>query len=67
MHLLHTEMVSGSNPLVTTKFMEVWQSLVYCTCLENRRVEMLREFESHRFHQVYVGVRRTARQLIANQ
>ena len=31
--------------------MEVWQSPAYCTCLENRRVEMLRGFESHRFRQ----------------
>ena len=31
--------------------MEVWQSLVYCTGLENRRTEMFREFESHRFRQ----------------
>jgi hypothetical protein len=36
--------------------MEVWQSPVYCTCLENRRVEMLREFESHRFRQFLKGV-----------
>ena len=33
--------------------MEVWQSPVYCTCLENRRSERVREFESHRFYQVY--------------
>ena len=33
--------------------MEVWQSPVYCTCLENRRSERVREFESHRFHQIY--------------
>ena len=32
--------------------MEVWQSPVYCTCLENRRTEMFREFESHRFRQI---------------
>ncbi len=32
--------------------MEVWQSLVYCTCLENRRTERFREFESHRFRQI---------------
>ncbi len=32
--------------------MEVWQSPVYCTCLENRRSEMVREFESHRFRQL---------------
>ena len=32
--------------------MEVWQSLVYCTCLENRRSEKVREFESHRFRQI---------------
>ena len=31
--------------------MEVWQSPVYCTCLENRRVVRHREFESHRFRQ----------------
>ena len=31
---------------------EVWQSPVYCTCLENRRTEMFREFESHRFRQI---------------
>ena len=31
--------------------MEVWQSLAYCTGLENRRTEMFREFESHRFRQ----------------
>jgi len=30
---------------------EAWQSPVYCTCLENRRSERVREFESHRFHQ----------------
>ena len=30
---------------------EVWQSLADCTCLENRRVERHREFESHRFRQ----------------
>ena len=29
---------------------EVWQSLVYCNGLENRRTERFREFESHRFH-----------------
>ncbi len=33
---------------------EVWQSLVYCTGLENRRSETVREFESHRFHQLPV-------------
>jgi hypothetical protein len=32
--------------------MEVWQSPVYCTCLENRRIERYREFESHRFRQI---------------
>ena len=32
--------------------MEVWQSPVYCTCLENRRTEMFREFESHRFRHI---------------
>ena len=32
--------------------MEAWQSPVYCNSLENCRVEMLREFESHRFRQV---------------
>ena len=31
--------------------MEAWQSPVYCNSLENCRVEMLREFESHRFRQ----------------
>ena len=46
----------GSNPCWDAKFMEVWQSLVYCTCLENRRVEMLREFESHRFRQSTKGL-----------
>ena len=46
----------GSIPSWGAKFMEVWQSLVYCTCLENRRVEMLREFESHRFRQYYACV-----------
>jgi hypothetical protein len=35
--------------------MEAWQSLVYCTCLENRRVERHREFESHRFRQTRRG------------
>ena len=34
-----------------TKFLEVWQSPVYCNGLENRRTEMFREFESHRFRQ----------------
>ena len=34
-------------------YMEVWQSPVYCTCLENRRREIVREFESHRFRQVF--------------
>ena len=33
--------------------MEVWQSPVYCTCLENRRIERYREFESHRFRQLW--------------
>ena len=33
--------------------MESWQSLVYCTCLENRRTEMFREFESHTLRQIY--------------
>ena len=31
---------------------EMWQSPVYCNSLENCRVEMLREFESHRFRQI---------------
>ena len=31
---------------------EVWQSPVYCNSLENCRSERVREFESHRFHQV---------------
>ena len=30
----------------------MWQSPVYCNSLENCRVEMLREFESHRFRQI---------------
>jgi uncharacterized protein (TIGR02466 family) len=34
--------------------MEVWQSLAYCTCLENRRSEMVREFESHRFRHINI-------------
>ena len=37
--------------------MEVWQSPVYCTCLENRRSERVREFESHRFRQVTIKKR----------
>ncbi len=32
--------------------LEAWQSPVYCTCLENRRTEMFREFESHRFRHI---------------
>ena len=32
--------------------MEAWQSPVYCTCLENRRTERYREFESHRFRHI---------------
>ena len=32
--------------------MEVWPSPVYGTCLENRRTEMFREFESHRFRHI---------------
>ena len=44
---------------------EAWQSPVYCTCLENRRIERYREFESHRFrHQWRVG--REVMQWIAN-
>ena len=35
---------------------ETWPSLAYGNSLENCRVEMLREFESHRFRQVYVSV-----------
>ena len=42
----------GSNPSRDAKKMEVWQSPVYCTCLENRRSERVREFESHRFRQL---------------
>ena len=33
------------------QIMEVWQSPVYCSSLENCRSEMVREFESHRFRQ----------------
>ncbi len=44
----------GSNPIRGTSIMEVWQSPVYCTCLENRRSERVREFESHRFHHMPV-------------
>ena len=43
-----------SYPLL--QIMEVWQSPVYCTCLENRRSEMVREFESHRFRQLGLKV-----------
>ena len=50
MLLLHTEKGVGSNPTITTK--EVWQSLADCTGLENRRLERVREFESHRFRQI---------------
>ena len=60
--------VGGLIPSCGAKFMEVWQSLVYCTCLENRRTEMFREFESHRFRQFYNwSVGRMVMQLIANQ
>ena len=33
--------------------MEVWQSPVYCSSLENCRLERVREFESHRFHHIW--------------
>ena len=33
--------------------MEAWPSLAYGSSLENCRVEMHREFESHRFRQVW--------------
>ena len=46
---LQNRKIIGSNPILTSK--ETWQSPVYCTCLENRRLEMVREFESHRFRQ----------------
>ena len=48
--------IEGSSPSSRTKNLEVWQSPVYCTCLENRRTEMFREFKSHRFRQVLAGV-----------
>jgi hypothetical protein len=32
--------------------MEVWQSMVYCTSLENWRTARFREFESHRFRHI---------------
>jgi hypothetical protein len=38
-----------SSPLLQIE--EMWQSPVYCNSLENCRVEMHREFESHRFRQ----------------
>ena len=34
--------------------MEMWQSPVYCNSLENCRVERHREFESHRFRQLWL-------------
>ena len=34
--------------------LEEWQSLAECTCLENRRTERFREFESHLFHQTWL-------------
>jgi hypothetical protein len=45
--------------------MEVWQSPVYCTCLENRRTEMFREFESHRFRQKFGELAEWLRQQFA--
>ena len=39
-------MRGGFGPLCRL-YMETWQSPVYCTCLENRRSERVREFESH--------------------
>ena len=33
------------------QIMEVWQSPVYCSSLENCRREIVREFKSHRFRQ----------------
>ena len=34
-------------------YMEMWPSLAYGNSLENCRVERHREFESHRFRQVW--------------
>ena len=43
--------VVGSSPISRSN-LEVWQSLVDCNGLENRRTLIaFREFESHRFHQ----------------
>ena len=42
--------------------MEAWQSPVYCTCLENRRLERVREFESHRFHHIAAVAHRVEQQ-----
>ena len=37
-------------------FLEGWQSLVYCTALEKRRMETYRGFESHAFLHFFVSV-----------
>ena len=43
----------GSNPLLSSKYMEGWQSLAYCSGLENRRGLIApRGFESHTFRQI---------------
>jgi hypothetical protein len=53
MDLTVNQWLGEFDPHMRSQLMEVWQSPVYCTCLENRRVEMLREFESHRFRQQF--------------
>ena len=59
----HSILLVSSN-LAPNSNMEVWQSLAECTCLENRRLERVREFESHRFHH-YAGIAQLVERVLA--